>query len=60
MYMRSESKLVAKILKKGLKIKKCIKTPYIWSVKYTNFDEFYKKPFTKIAKPMPEDYFPSS
>ena len=57
--MRSKPKLVAKILKKGLKIKKCIKTPYIWSVKYTNFEELYKKPLS-IAKPMPEDYFPSS
>ena len=29
--------------KKGLKIKRCIKTPQIWSVKYTKFDNFSKK-----------------
>ena len=33
--------------------------PYIWSVKYTKFEELDKRPVS-LAKLMPEDYFPSS
>ena len=49
----------AKIFKKGWKIKNALKTPYIWSVKYTKFEELDKKPVS-TAKLMPGDSFPSS
>ena len=46
----------AKILKKGLKIKNALKTPYILSAKQIKLIFFYKKP-VPIAKLMHEDYF---
>ena len=45
--------------KKGLKIKKCTKTPQIWSVKYTKFDNFSKKHVSMVDL-MSRHYFVSS